>query len=118
MTDNLHRLKAPSHSNPRAPAPEEVRYIQWGIQQLDQADLRPKHAPYSQSDEHSEKRGAEEEGNQYLSEYSQVSAIETGFKKLKTNQIEILRELKKEYEVLRNSSLDSRVYLNKLSSES
>ena len=117
MADNLQLHKAPSHFKHRAPAPEEVRYIQWGIQQPDQPDL-PKHAPYSQSDEHSEKRGAEEEGNHYLSEYSQVSAIETGFKKLKTNQIEILRELKKEYEVLRNSSLDSHVYLNKLSSES
>lgn len=48
-----------------------------------------------------------------------MSAIETGFKKLKSNQIEILKELKKEYEVLRNSSLDSRNFIQKkLTSES
>jgi hypothetical protein len=38
---------------------------------------------------------------------------------LKSNQIEMLKELKKEYDVLRNSSLDSRVFVNKkLTSES
>ena len=36
-----------------------------------------------------------EEHKNYNTEYSQVSAIETGFKKLKSNQIEILKELKK-----------------------
>lgn len=52
----------------------------------------------------------EEDGRHYYTEYSQVSAIETGFKKLKSNQIEILKELKREYEVLKNSSIESKVY--------
>ena len=91
--------------------------MQWGVPLTNpEQTINPNRYHYTnQPDEQSGKRMLNdlgEDGNHYYTEYSQVSAIETGFKKLKTNQIEILKELKKQYEVLKNSSMDSRIGSN------
>ena len=45
-------------------------------------------------------------------DYSRVAAVDTSFKKLKSNQVEVLKQLRREYEVLRNTELDSGIFSN------
>lgn len=40
-------------------------------------------------------------------EQSQVSGIETGFKKLKGNKVEILKELRNEFDAIRNIPINN-----------
>lgn len=70
--------------------------MQWGVPQV---SINPggsqithqKRYPFAHEvDEQFDRKIVNEigdDGNHYYTEYSQVSAIETGFKKLKTNQI-------------------------------
>jgi hypothetical protein len=83
---------------------ENYRHLQWGqagdlpsgFPSLEPSHIYPNYPPSERS---------QEEPSVNV-DYSQVAAVETGFKKLKSNQIEILKELRREYEVLRNTQLD------------
>ena len=100
------------HSSGLGGREDSARYLQWGTAAPQQPVVSPPAAPLSTARSYTSNQVASgdhtEDGRSYYTEYSQVSAIETGFKKLKTNQIEILKELKKEYEVLKNSTLEVR----------
>lgn len=49
--------------------------------------------------------GNAESQRRYVTEISQTSNIGDGFKKMKYNQMETLKELRQEYEILRNLPL-------------
>jgi division protein CdvB (Snf7/Vps24/ESCRT-III family) len=51
------------------------------------------------------KSGTVESQKRYMTEISQITNIGDGFKKMKFNQMETLKELKQEYEILRNLPL-------------
>jgi hypothetical protein len=95
MTDKPQTSRNHFNLTSKNQTSDELRFIQWGVPRPtpDQPDshINPKRFPFSNEPE--EQLGkpitneSGEDGNQYYTEYSQVSAIETGFKKLKTNQI-------------------------------
>ena len=62
------------------------RYLQWGTAAPLISPAQPA-PPRSLSSGHQSHLDPHDDGKHYYTEYSQVSAIETGFKKLKTNQI-------------------------------
>ena len=64
--------------NQQTGGPDSARYLQWGTTVT---------KPEGEASSGRGRAGEVDDGRQYYTEYSQVSAIETGFKKLKSNQI-------------------------------
>lgn len=80
---------------------ESVHVKRWGTINNESEDSnRMIFNKYAMGQESRQESGSQE--HMFATQESQVHEIDTGFKKLKNNQIEKLKELKQEYEVLRN----------------
>jgi len=75
------------------PQEEDTKYIQWGVNSpIDNGYPQRSYQKRGNNDSdhlftNDKKNYVGEEGKPYYTEYSQVNAIDTGFKKLKSNQI-------------------------------
>ena len=106
-----HPYPTRTHNSHHFPE-ENYRYMQWGAANAPDSNAVP-HLYLSGQQYHTDYYPTERQNEDSAVEYSQVAALDTGFRKLKSNQIEILRELKREYEVLKNTELESASYHHK-----